>query len=367
VPVPAFALLLAQFLVPPDSRAADLTRRVLTRSPEDKIMRCAIQPEPPRLGFSFMHWAGFRAGIPIRQFGEIPKTLEFVTAIEITPKGGKPSYLVERFSVQPPPADTLPARNAEIFYNGGYHLGPGEYRIRAYLGSGDNRLCRKEWTAKVRQQKVPLKLEANQVTSVGGERWKGLTPATPPRRITVILDASPLFPRRNAVRLSSYDRSILLTSLTSLLDNSGATAATVIAVDPRNRNIIFSASDFGPRDLRRLARSISEVNLGIVSLKTLQGPGAVKFMEMVLSSLDDNAAKSGDLVFLGSAWSWFGKPTPKIKELAANLPPMHYLALTRVPGKLDNLIAGVVRSNGGELRQIFTPADLAKGIAKVNQ
>ena len=360
-----FVFLLAQFLVAPDARSMQTVRKIFEGTPPKNTLACQIETMAPRLGFSLMHWSGFNLNIPLKQLSLDGPAPEFAVAIEVTPKGGQPTYLGERFSLQKLPAGQTVPKGAQISYMGGYYIGPGEYRIRFYAGDNRNADCRKDWNIKVKAGKIPPRLEANQVTAVGEERWRGLSKDAPANRLTVIVEAAPLSPRRSMVRLSSYDRSILLTSLTTLLDQTKTTAATVIAVDPRNRKIIYSTDNFTPRELGRLARAVAGVNLGVVSLETLRGPNATAFMETVLAAAQDSAAKSEAVVFLGPVWGWHGKVTPKIRELAQTLPRPHYLGLTRFPGQPDNLVAQVVKSANGTVKQLLTPADFAKALEKV--
>jgi len=360
-----FVLLLAQFLIAPDARSMQTVRKIFEGTPPKNTLECRIETMAPRLGFSLMHWSGFSLNIPVKQLSLDGPAPEFAIAIEVTPKGGQPTYLGERFSLQKIPEGQSVPKGAEISYMGGYYIGPGEYRIRFYAGDNRNADCRKDWNIKVKAGKIVPRMEANQVTAVGEERWRGLSKDAPANRLTVIVEASPLSPRRSMVRLSSYDRSILLTSLTTLLDQTKATSATVIAVDPRNRKIIYSTDNFTPHELGRLARAVAGVNLGVVSLETLRGPNATTFMETVLAAAQDSAAKSEAVVFLGPVWGWQGKVTPKIRELAQTLPRPHYLGLTRFPGLPDNLVAQVVKSANGTVKQLLTPADFAKALEKV--
>lgn len=339
-------------------------RKIFEPTQAKPTLSCQFQTMPPRLGFSLMHWAGYALSVPMKQYAEGAYPERFATAIEVTPKGGQPVYLGERFGLQKPAAGTVYPKGATMDYTGGWYLGPGEYKVRVYASDDRNAACWKQWNVKVPAGKSP-RLEPNQVTAVGDERWRGLNKSNPPNRLTVILEAGPLAPRRNMVRLSSYDRSVLLTSLTTLLDQTKTTEAVVIAVDSRNRKVIYRTENFTPRELGRLARAVAGVNLGVVSLETLKGPSATTFMETVLADLQEPAAKSDAVVFLGPVWGWQGKVTPKIRELAQSLPRPHYLGLTRFPGLPDNLVAQVVKAGNGTVKQLLTPSDFAKALEKV--
>ena len=358
-------LLLAQFLVSSDPRSMQTVRKIFESTQTQNTLACEVETMSPRLGFSLMHWSGFNLSIPLKQFPGAAPTTDFALAIEITPKGGKPTYLGERFVFNRPPAEQSIPKNAALSYTGGYYVGPGEYRVRFFAGDSRNAECRKDWTIKVRAGKPAPRMEPNQISAVGEERWRGLIKDGPPHRITVVIEAAPVFPRRNTVRVSTYDRSVLLASLTTLLDQTKATAATVVAVDSRNRKIVYTSDNFGPRELGRLARAIAGINLGVVSLETLKGPNESAFMETVLSSIQEPASQSDAVVFLGPLWGWYGKMTPRIRELAQVLPRPHFLALTRFAGLPDNLPAQVVKSANGTVKQLITPSDFAKAVEKL--
>jgi hypothetical protein len=360
-----FVLLLAQFLISTDERSMQTVHKIFDEPAQKSTLTCQIEPIAPRLGFSLMHWSGFNLNIPMKQYGDPKEQLQFAIAVEIRPREGKPVYLGERFGVPPPAAGLKYPNNATAPYMGGYYLGPGAYRVRFYAGDSRNTECRKEWNIRVGANKHATRLEPNQITAVGEERWRGLNKTGPPNRLTIIVEAAPLSPRRSMVRLSSYDRSILLTSLTTLLEQTKTTEATVLAVDPRNRKIVYQTNNFTPRELGRMARAIAGINLGVVSLETLKGPSASTFMETVLTQVQDPAAKSDAVVFLGPVWSWQGKMTPKMRELAQSLPNTHFLGLTRFPGLPDNLVAQVVKAANGSVKHLLTPADFAKALEKV--
>lgn len=361
----AFVTLLAQFVIAPDSSSMEIVKNIFAAPPGRNTLKCQVESLSPRLGFSLLHWSGFNLNVPVGQFPEAAPSVQLGIAVQVTPKGGSPIFLGERLTVQQPPEGSAYPKGAAFSYSGGYYVGPGEYQVRFYAGDNRQLSCRKEWNIKVKAGKSIPRLEPGQVSAVGDERWRGLSREGPARRLTIVIEAAPLSPRRNMVRLSSYDRSVLLTSLTTLLDQSSATAATVIAVDPRNRRVIFSTDNFNQRQLYRLGRAIAGVNFGVVSLETLRGPSATDFMEKVLTSLQKPAAQSENVVFLGPAWGWDGKLTPKIRELAAALPRPYFLGISRFPGAPDNLVAQVVRSARGTVKQLVTPADFARVLEKI--
>ncbi|HEU0124378.1 MAG TPA: hypothetical protein VFQ91_27865 [Bryobacteraceae bacterium] len=360
-----FVPILAQFLVSADAQSMETIKKVFEGPARESTLQCRVETLNPRLGFSLMHWSGFNLLIPMKQFPPGGEEVRFGLAIEITPKGGKSVYLGDRFAV-PRSKDDRPApKGLMVNYMAGYYVGPGEYRVRIYAGDNRNAECTKEWSIRAAAGKAASRLEPNQVTAVGEERWRGLAKDGPENRLTVILDASPLMPRRNMVKLSSYDRSVLLTSLVTLLDTTRATSANVIAVDPRNRKIIFQTERFTQRELRRLARAVDSINMGIVSVDTLRGPSSSDFMETVLAAAQDPASRSDATVFLGPVWSWYGKLTPRSREIAQGLPNAHFLGLTRFPGLPDNLVAQVVKAANGRVKQLVTPNDFAKALEKV--
>ena len=94
-----FVLLLAQFLVAPDARSMQTVRKIFEGTPPKNTLACQIETMAPRLGFSLIHWSGFNLSIPLKQLSLDGPAPEFAIAIEVTPKGGRPIYLGERFSL----------------------------------------------------------------------------------------------------------------------------------------------------------------------------------------------------------------------------------------------------------------------------
>lgn len=356
-----FIPIAAQFLISTTGQAADAVRALFVEGQPAAKLSCSIQPVHPRLGFSLLHWSGFQLTLPLRKNAS-PR---YGVAIQVTPEGGEPLYLADQIRMQELPEGRKLPRGAALDYMGGFYAGPGEYRVRVVVGDIVDAQCRKDWKIKVKPAKIAGRVEPGQISAVGQERWPGLATGEPARHITVVVEAAPLAPRRNMVRLSSYDRGVLLSTLTSVLDTTRATSATVIAVDPRNRKEIFRTERFGRRDLFRLSRAMAEVNLGVVSLETLQGPSAAEFLESVLASLESPRPQPEAVIFLGTVWNWRGKLTPRLRELARTLPNPYFLGLSRIVGVADSLPMRAIDSAGGTVKVLFTPDDLVKALARI--
>lgn len=359
-------LLLAQFVVSPNSNAGRMARSIFEEPPREEKMGCKIEPLRPRLGFSFVHWSGYGVTMPVKEMRNLDKQQDVLVAIAVQPAEGKTVYMAERMTVPQIPEPQRNAKGLELNFSGGYYVGPGEYKVRLYVGDSNDRGCRKEWKIRVKGEKLPLKLSPNEVSAVGGERWRGFSTSEKKRKVTVVVEAGPMFPRRNTVRLSGFDRSLLLSAMVALFEGSSYTEAAVIAIDPRNRKVVFSTERFTGRDIGRLGRSLGEINLGVVSLDTLQGPSAGEFLETVVSERIEKLAEgSEDVVFIGPAWGVQGKVSSRLKEIGQGLGPTHHVALTLGPFPADGMVASFVRSTNGDVRTVRTPQDLAGAVEKI--
>jgi hypothetical protein len=188
-------MLLAQFVVSPNSSAGRMARSIFEEPPREEKMDCKIESLKPRLGFSFVHWSGYGVSLPVKSLRGLDRPQDLVVALSVTPKEGKTVYLAERMTVPPIPENRRTAKGVELNFSGGYYLGPGEYRVRMYVGDSKDRGCRKDWKLKVKgSDKLPLKLEANTVSAMGGERWRGFSTGEKRKKVTVVIEAGPLFP-----------------------------------------------------------------------------------------------------------------------------------------------------------------------------
>ncbi|MBY0505648.1 MAG: hypothetical protein K2X03_17165 [Bryobacteraceae bacterium] len=361
--------LAAQILVEAKSEAGHVLPGRFTSVWEDRKappLRCRVDHVPPRLSFSFKYWSGFEVTLPSQEVaGEAGNRL--VTSFRVRPRGasGDWTYFFQESVLPEVPAD----KKVDLWYGGGFFVGVGKYEVDWLLVERDGKVCRKSWTFGVNQPgKVEMATPPNTVTSVRLEDWSGFKPATDAKgEVTVMLNAAPVARRRYVTKLSPWDRTILLTSLKSVLDQVHVSRARVVVFDVDGRRELFRSADFRPRDYRRLFGVLERADFGTIDYNTLAtGPPAGEFLFRVVEK-EIAAAKGQPVIFLGPEMRPSNARLPERQaEVKLDAGKMFYLCFPLTLADPEDLIAKIVKGKGKSFR-LFYPQDLASAIRQVNQ
>jgi hypothetical protein len=87
-------------------------------------------------------------------------------------------------------------------------------------------------------------------------------------RVTVLMDVSPMMPRR--VRLGSYDRVMLLSSLTSLLERLPLRSVRLVLFNLEQQREIYRDENFEPSRFGRVAQALTTLELGTVAYDVIK-------------------------------------------------------------------------------------------------
>ena len=184
----------------------------------DKLLRCEVNPIPPRMSFGFRIQAGYVFRIPMSQYIGPEHVWGILTRVTPEP-GGQPVYLGAELRLP-----NVPKTNQTVEWGGFYWIGEGRYRVEWLLMDDQHRICRKQWNIEARLSENERGLTGGMppgaVTPISFRRWsRQETAADTPvlRRLTVLLHAAPLFPR--LTRFRAQDRLVLIGSLASLLES----------------------------------------------------------------------------------------------------------------------------------------------------
>ncbi|MCX6590128.1 MAG: hypothetical protein NTZ56_01260 [Acidobacteria bacterium] len=329
-------------------------------------LACNIVKFEPRLSFGFRYWTGYDLFIPVKQFTGTDKPQGLITVLRVTPQGGAASYFFRQAQLPALPQDKPIAKNVEFSSGGGFSLGEGRYDLLLQVLDQTGRTCRHRWSIEAKKVSVPLRIEPGKVADNGLERWSGI-PAKPGSldKVTVFLHAAPVIPRRATVRLSAFDITVLLMSLTSLLDTSHFAEARVVAYSLDNRQVLFEEEHFDGRALRRLLRVLSDLNLGTISYRTLNGAGPAEVLEDLTRRESARPEPSQALVFLGPTSRYDARVSPKLKELRMSLPKSYSLSF---PSRFfpDDIVKRFVTAGPGKALTLYQPGDLAKAIREID-
>ncbi|MBS1834181.1 MAG: hypothetical protein JST65_15805 [Acidobacteria bacterium] len=359
----------AQVLVRPGdpafSKVSEFFREGFHPASGDAKLKCSLQQLHPRVTFNFRFFTGFFASMPVRQF--VGREKNFITLImRVTPAdASEAAYFLYRNDLPELPKDV---GKSTFEFSGGFYTGLGRYRVDIALQDATDRTCIASWNASANDRKIPIQLDNNQIAPLGYDSWRGMKNAgkTDGGRVTVFVHAIPLYYRRALSKLGAFDRSTLLTSLTSLLDESKFSSARVVVFDLLGKRVLFQQDGFDRRGYRRLIEVLERTDYGTVDFKTLQYGGTDStFIRNLLREEMNRKDQSEAIVFLGAEGRPAPKALPDLKEY--HLPAMFYMGFTRFQIPMEDAMYQAVRSTKGKTLTIYRPVDLANGIRSLVQ
>lgn len=326
---------------------------------------CQLTRYQPQLDYGLRLWTGYGASISATELTGSPGERMAVT-FRLTPQdhSSPAAYFYQNVPVPPMPAGASPSK-VRLDIGGGFLLGEGRYRVDWMLMHSSQRACRSSWSLKAQAQGTQL--PPGQVEAVDAALWHGFNPSAAGGRAAIFLHASPVRPRRYVTHLSPWDRQILLSTLSSVLRDGGFRSASLTVVDIQHRRTLFHADDIDPRGLRRLARQLTQVDYGTISLETLaQGPSPRAFLEELLKAELMAPERASALVFIGSRWRGGPKLDGFSPDLKESLPKSWMLAFS-TPQTLSepDSLSSLVKSLRGKVFSIYRPQDLAAALREL--
>jgi hypothetical protein len=335
-------------------------------------VKCEVTPFRPVLNFGFRFQAGYVARVPLNQYPGSGHRLRFVT--RITPLGGgrKPTYL---FTVVPLPK--IPKTKASLEIAGSYLLGEGDYRVEWTLYDEKMRVCHKDWHAGASlgfsERKVKVAMPPGSVADLslrGASEAGGGVDDARPIRLTVLLHAAPLSPRRTTLRAS--DKMMLLGTLSTLLERVPSRSLRLVVFNLDQQKEIFRQDGFDRAAFDRVTRSIDELELGAVDYGILKNRrGHVEFLAGLVNRELGADEPSDEVVFLGPpARILDNLPLAALERHGGSGPGFFYLLLKpyfrgRVQTSFPDSINYAVAKLKGKVVEIHTPAEFAKAIDQI--
>lgn len=312
----------AQFLI--DSAAA--TRRLSQISPA-RTLTCDVSPIKPALSFGLRLQTGYRFRLPLNQFTGSRHRLTILT--RLASSAGEPIYLLDNLRVPPVPSNSG-AASAEV--GGGFFVGAGHYQVDWALIDEQGRACRKSWQFDAAlsraDRSVKLVMPPNTVAelSLGGSRAASHPDPVPPVRLTILLEAAPLTGRRSARSiLSPVDQSVLLGTLSALLERIPTTSVRLVAFNLAQQKELFRSDDFSLRSLHDLAEALTQLQLSQVEYRTLQSPaGHLDLLASLINGELHARPPSDTVIFLGARERFHDKLKPGSIDLSAESAPKFF-------------------------------------------
>ena len=359
----------AQSLIEP-ARVTPQLRGAFHVSPVEGLLRCDITPVQPMLDFQFRFQTGYSINVPMDQY--LGPKHGWVIVTRVTPPGGQPpSYLVARVRLP-----EVPRTNVKIDTFGGFLVGAGRYHVEWVMFDDTDRACRKEWNieAKLKHGEGNVKLDIlpGAVSDFSG---KGLPLQTrsrddaPPFRLTILLHAAPISPRRTSLR--NVDRILLMSTLASL---TGAVPALSVRLEVFNldkQQIVFNQDNFTLESLGRVSQALNDMELDAIDYRTLQKPGGhVDLLSDLINRELQSPKPSDAVVFLGPASRYLdAMPSSALNAAATKLRFFYfqYRPLRMRGPMLPDSITHAIERVKGRLIHITSPADFANAIAQLER
>lgn len=187
-------------------------------------------------------------------------------------------------------------------------------------------------------------------------------------RLTVLLDVAPLNPY--VFKLRAWDRSFLMSSLASLLQQTPCADVRLIAFSLQQQREIFRQEHFDKSGFVKLSQAVGDLELGVISVHDLQGRLGWVSLLAGLSNQEVIAHDPSDVViFLGPATVQIRKvPQGMLKPRETTNPRFFYFEYYpywRAGNEFADSIEYLTKARQGAVFKIHSPGELAQAIQKM--
>lgn len=361
---------LAQNIINPARLSPRL--RDLESSWNEKPLECSVTPIKPALNFSFRIQAGYTVRIPMNQFEG--RGHGWIMLTRITPQWGdrKPVYLASRT-----PLPEVPKTKVEIEMGGGYLLGEGRYDVRWMMIDDQDRACHKDWTIDAKltraERLARVAMPPNTVDAFSLRGSPGAAPPhddAPPFRITILMHAAPLSPRRN--RLRATDQMMLIGSLSALLERLPTRSVRMVVFNLDQQKELYRRDGFTSDAIQQVARALNTLELNVIDYHTLLNRrGHIDLLADLVNREVHAEQPSDAVVILGPVARFIDKPPQGMLEKPAGVLPrfffFQYKPWAPQQSALPDTLTLTVNSLKGKVLTIHTPAEFAKAIDQLEK
>lgn len=369
----------AQLEVNP-SDAAVVTKVLDAHSIEGEPLKCEIDPQHPILDFAFRYDVGYVVRCPVKEFEGKASTV--LTFVRVTPEGGTSKIFGEGYGLRELPSEMrehvdLKKLKAEFDFSGGFSAGEGRYVVDLLVADKESgRACRKSWRVSVTRKhgegKVPLTVPEHTAVPMVFYPWgRKLQAAGTGLRVTVLLDAAPIFPYAQKIR--AWDRSFLLSTLSTVLDHLACESVRVIAFNLDQQREVFRDELHDAPGMIKLNQAMRDLELGAVSYQILQRHDGASELVARLTRTEQGDQNAADLVILlGPHTRYVEKVPPYVLEglrKSDNDAPqfvyLEYMPFWMRGAEFADNLEQVTKALGGKSYRFYSPADLAESIRKI--
>jgi hypothetical protein len=336
----------AQTILPPERGAVVFGRSGLG------VLKCQVRQIRPVLDFSFRFRAGYAVAVPLSQY-QGPGHRWTMTVRLQSGASGQPVYFVDRMRLP-----NVPSTRVSGEAGGGYLLGEGSYRASFLLRDDQGRACRADWNIEARlgaaDRHVKLAIEPGTAEEVS---LRGKRPVSPPGdaplgRLTVLLNAAPVSPRRSTIQAG--DAVTLLGALSSLLDLAPADSVRLVVFNLEQQKEIYRRERFTPDRLETVRQAMFDLQLGVVDYQTLQHPeGRVDLLAGLVNRELDEEGRSDAVVFLGPHGRSADKRALEIGNRGAGAPKFFYVEYQRPVALPEAMVRGTGRGRTDRAEALY--------------
>jgi len=388
----------AQILVNPTR-----VRRSFDVRPNEVALRCEVTAIRPALNYGFRYQAGYRAAASMSQYRGSGHVWSMLT--RITPRDGdrRPAYLLNNIALP-----EIPQTKADLQVGGSYLLGEGSYDVSFLLVDDSDRVCRKQWRVDVHpnrnERAVKVAMPPNTVWDFSLRGARRSTPEpddVAPLRLTILLNAEPMSPRR--LRLRPPDIGTLTSSISSLLERVPTRGVRLVAFNLEQQRELYRKDDFHLTDLWEVSQAMNGIELQLVDYKVLQNRrGHVDLLADLVNQEITAEPPSDVVLFIGPTSHYADRmPADSLERPQGRAPqfmgfqlvpfqsirlplegavPMGRLDPREIPpppqfpgmnqtgaGGLPDVIHSAVARLGGKTLVVHSPAEFAKAIDRLEK
>jgi len=318
---------------------------ILDHAASKNSLPCNIQLSSNlQLDLLFRYTAEF--AIDCRLGEKLHPGARLVALVRVTPELGKPTILLESFDM---PQVKLHSRSGfdsplsklEVWMSGGFAMGSGRYSVEVVLADDQGHMRRAQKELKPADARgarnIPVVLQPGTVAPLVDARWNGSL-AAKGRRLTVLLNAHGRF---GAAQLSAWDRTILLQSLATLLNQLPYKSVKLVAFNLDKQQEVLSLDEFDVDGFLKLERALEQIE-------------------------SSSKEPPDDIIFLGAGGShaWEKLPRDMTRDIETSKAHFFYFELFPYAGSAPDGVEQLTRDLHGTVFAIRSPEALAEAIKK---
>jgi len=339
--------------------------------PGDRELRCEVTPIHPALNFGFRFQAGYRVTVSASQFAG--KGHAWSVLVRVTPLvSSKPVYLVSGQRLAEIPKTTM-----QLQFGGGYLLGEGAYDVNWVMLDDQERICRKTWRVDVHrshaEHSVKVAMPPDTVWDVslrGARLLPRNTDDAASIRLSILLNAAPLFARRTRIRPG--DIGTLISAVSSLLERVPVRRVRLVVFNLEQQKELYRNGNFMLKNMPDVAQAMNSIDLNTVDYEVLKNRGGHVDLLAGLINQEIHENPPSDVVLCLGPMSRFTDrvPTDLIEKQSGPAP--RFVNVELLPGPfmqstLPDIIRNAVSRVGGRTMLVHTPGEFARAIERLEK